>query len=79
MLNINVKDASGGTVRLAPLGTEDGPEPCLVWIEPDTTSLFGDCKVQTPNGKLVTAKTERGLRAAAARIGCTVDQRLYLP
>ena len=79
MLNINVNDASGGTVRLAPWGTEYGPEPCLVWIDPDTTSLVGDRKVQTPNGKLVTAKTERGLRAAAARIGCTVDQRIYVP
>ena len=79
MLNINVNDAKGGTVRLAPFGTEDGPEPCLVWIEPNATSLVGDCKAQTPDGKLVSAKAERGLRAAAVRIGCAVDQRLYVP
>lgn len=79
MLRIDVKYAKGGTVRLAPFGTEDGPEPCLVWVEPNRNSLAGDCKVQTATGELVTAKTERGLRAAAARIGCTVDPRLYLP
>ena len=73
MLNINVNDAKGGTDRLAPFGT------ILVWIEPDATSLVGDCKVKAADGKLVNAKTERGLRAAAARIGCAVDQRLYVP
>jgi hypothetical protein len=79
MLRINVNDAKGGTVRLAPFGTEDGPEPCLVWVEPNRNSLVGDCKVQTATGELVTAKSERGLRAAAARIGCVVDPSLYLP
>ena len=79
MLRINVNDAKGGTVRLAPFGTEDSPEPCLVWVDLNRNSLAGDCKVQTARGKLVTAKTERGLRSAAARIGCTVDPRLYLP
>lgn len=78
MLRINVDDAKGGMVRLAPFGTEDGPEPCLVWIEPNRNSLTGDCKVQTVTGELVTAKTERGLRSAAVRIGCVVDPRLYL-
>ena len=79
MLRIHINAAKGGTVRLAPFGTEDGPEPCLVWVEPNRNSLAGDCKVQTPAGELVTAKTERGLRSAAARIGCAVDPRLYLP
>ena len=79
MLRIDVNDARGGTVRIAPFGTEDGPEPCLVWIDPDRNSLCGDCKVQTPDGRLVTAKTRRGLLAAAARIGCGVHQYSYLP
>ena len=63
MLNINVNDAKGGTVRLAPFGTEDGPEPCLVRIEPNTTSLVGDCKVQTLNGKVdMNTNEEAALR-----------------
>lgn len=79
MLRINVSDAKGGKVRLAPFGTEDGPEPCLVWVDPSPNSMAGNCKVQAESGKLVTAKTERGLRSAAARIGCTVDPKTYLP
>ena len=63
MPNINVNGAKGGTVRLAPFGTEDGPEPCLVWIEPNTTSLVGDCKVQTLNGKVnMNTNEEAALR-----------------
>jgi hypothetical protein len=79
MLRINVNDAKGGTVRLAPFGTDDGPEPCLVWVEPNRESVAGDCTVQTATGELVTAKTERGLRSASARIGCAVAPRLYPP
>lgn len=79
MLRINVNDAKGGTIRLAPFGTEDGPEPCLVWVDPHPDALVRYCKVQTADGELLTAKTERGLRSAAIRIGCTIDQSKYIP
>jgi hypothetical protein len=79
MLRINLNDAKGGTVRLAPFGTEDETKPCVVWVEPRRNILAGDCKAQTAIGKLVTAKAERGLRSAAARIGCAGDPSRYLP
>jgi hypothetical protein len=57
----------GGMVRLAPFGTEDGPTPYLVWVDPN--SVGQHCKVET-------AATERGLRSAAKRLNFTVSENL---
>lgn len=79
MWRISSSDAKGGTVLLAPFGTEDGPEPCLVWVDPRAVAIVRHCKVQAGNGELITAKTERGLRAIATRLGFNDASGVYFP
>lgn len=80
MLRIDSKAAAGGIVRLAPWGTEDGPTPCLVWVDPNPNPLGGAyCKVQDAAGNLVSAATERGLRSAAMRLNCRISEERYVP
>lgn len=77
MFSINAKEIHGAEVILAPMGTEVDRTPCLVYHDPG--SMVEYCRVEH-RGQIVTAKTERGLRGAAKRLGLRVAvPRIYLP
>ena len=72
-LTFSTQPARGAVVRVAPFGAGDigEPRPCLV--------APGEFVVHDGKGNLVTARTERGLRGAAARLGLIVDAAIWLP
>ena len=77
MFRINAANIAGEEVVLAPMGTEVDTLPCLVYHDPD--SLIKYSRVES-RGEIVTAKTERGLRGAAKRLGLRVAEgRIYFP
>ncbi len=77
MLRIEADQIKGKTIRPAPMGTEVHHMRCLVY-EDIPGSLVPFCVV-TVNDEILTAKTMRGLKGAAARAGLVWSERQYLP
>ena len=69
MFRIHSRDIKGQEVALAPFGTEGEHVPCLVFYDPNPLAMIRHCKVINDKGKVVTAKSYRGLQSAALRLG----------
>lgn len=77
MLRIEADQIKGKAVRPAPMGTETHQARCLVY-EDAPGSLAPFCLV-TVKDQVLTAKTMRGLKGAAARAGLVWSEHHYLP
>ncbi|MDT7834123.1 hypothetical protein [Aquabacterium sp. OR-4] len=75
-----IKDQPG-TVMIAPWGTESEPLPCLVWLDPNPGAMIPHSIITNQKGKVVTARSERGLIAAGKRLGLRFPQlpNYYVP
>lgn len=73
MFGIKVNQIKGHRVQLAPIGVEGLPERCLVWTDPHPNAQIRYCRVLTAGGKVITAKTLRGLHGAAWRYGVVAN------
>lgn len=69
MFGIEVKEIKGHRVQLAPNGVEGLQQACIVWTDPNPEALIRYCRVLNENGKVISAKTVRGLLGAARRYG----------
>lgn len=77
MWEIDVKQIQGQVIRPAPMGTEVHQCRCLVYESPE--SKWARYSVVTVKGKILTAKTLRGLRGKATRAGLVWSERFYTP
>ena len=77
MWQVDVNEIKGREIRPAPMGTEAGAAPCLVYEVPPVYSV--KFAVVSENGEALTAKTLAGLKDVAARTGLVWTERLYFP
>lgn len=84
MFGITAKQIRGAVVRPAPWGVEGGAHygmntPCLVWHDDRPGVMIPYCRLETSSGKVITAKTIRGLKGAARRLGLICNDDIYAP
>lgn len=86
MLRVKASSIRGKTVMLAPMGIEWDTTPCLVHHDPTCNLVPWTRVADGPDDEIVTTKAHglrginRGLRAAAKRLGLVVDEnRTYCP